>query len=110
MDSSYDFEWEDYNIVLVPISLILMTKPMIRAAKQVNGASFVHLNLKMQPGEAGFILNRTKSILEAMRHGVALPPVILKPYHHHYEVLDGRHRVAMSLANHYTHVPAIIVQ
>lgn len=106
--STYPFHWDDDNIILVPLTLILMTKPIIQAAKELTHQSFRHLNLKIQPGESGFKLGRIRHLVDAIESDVPLPPVILKPYHGHYEIIDGRHRVALSLAYGYTHIPAII--
>lgn len=102
--TSYHFIWDD-NVCLVPISLLLLTKPIIHASKQA-GANLKSLPINLQPG---FVLGRTSRVMHAMNNNIILPPIIIKKYNtSYYEILDGRHRVAMSLANHYTHIPAII--
>ncbi len=106
--TSYHFIWDD-NVCLVPISLLLLTKPIINAAKQA-GANLKSLSIKMQPNEQGFALSRTNRVIDAMNNHLILPPIMIKKYNNtsFYEIIDGRHRVAISLANNYTHIPAII--
>lgn len=101
--TSYHFNWDD-DIMLVPLSSLLYTKPIINAAKKIDK---ITIKIKMQPADQGVPLRRTDRM---MANGIPLPPIVITQYNAtpYYEILDGRHRVAMSLANHYTHIPAII--
>jgi hypothetical protein len=108
-------QWDsEKRISLVNVFSILTTKPIMNAAKQAGFNNTSGLTFKIQPGEQGFGLSRTQSVIDAMNSKIILPPVILKMFKEingtmYYEIIDGRHRIAISLAMGYTQIPAIIL-
>jgi hypothetical protein len=99
------------KIVLVDLSNILITEHIINAAKQAGAYNLDILKLQMHPGiDICFKLNRIENMIKAMKIGIDLPPITIIRYKNtqNYVILEGRHRVAISLANNYTCIPAVI--
>ena len=91
---------------LVPINMIGVTKPIINAVKSLNctisddqpfdysGPNFGKLNR----------LDHFKNFWS-----IKLEPIKLKFNGECYEIVDGRHRVALSIANDLECIPAIFI-
>lgn len=41
---------------------------------------------------------------------IKLPPIKLKKYLNNYEIIDGRHRVVLSILHNFNQIPAIIIE
>lgn len=55
-----------------------------------------------------FPLNRIPVNEKSFIKDLSIPPVKLKKIGNRYEIIDGRHRVVLSILYGYTHVPAIL--
>ena len=95
---------EDDNVIYVPIELIAISKPIINAVKINNGV----------------IKNGTKIDSQAPTFGKperldsfnfledVLPPVKLRNIGKYYVIIDGRHRVALSIIYNMKYVPVTL--
>lgn len=90
----------------VPLKSILITDPIVKAAKQINPQVNVQ-GFKKQPGSQGFALSR----INENKNVTGTPPAILvKPYGNtgYYEIIDGRHRVTNALVENKENINAQI--
>ncbi len=53
-------------------------------------------------------LNRIELMATAFENNTKLPPVKLCPHYGNYEIIDGRHRIALSIIYGFNHVPALL--
>lgn len=93
-------------MVKIDVKKILITDPIVAAAKTVN-SSFSPKGFKKQPGEQGFPLPR---IATNLKETGTPPAIIVKPYGStgYYEIQDGRHRFAIAIAKGETEIEADI--
>ena len=56
-----------------------------------------------------FSLSRINEMFKLFKNNIKLPPVKLKLYNNKYEIIDGRHRIVLSILFNYDNVPAIII-
>lgn len=94
----------------LPLTSILLTKPIVDAAKQLN-PNFKPVGFQGQPGEQGFPLPRIQQNMELLRNGTAAPPISVKQYGQtgKYVIVDGRHRFAIALSRGEQTIPAVLV-
>jgi len=94
----------------LPLTSILLTKPIVDAAKQLN-PQFKPVGFQAQPGEQGFRLARLQQNIDLLQNGTAAPPISVKQYGQtgKYTVEDGRHRFAIALARGDQTIPAVLV-
>ena len=92
------------NITYVDIDKILLSQPIINAVENL-GKKIVNPNI--DPFAPAFgKLERLNSFNNFVN--IILPPVVLKKYQNYYTIIDGRHRIALSLYNNFTQIPAIL--
>jgi hypothetical protein len=92
-------------MVKINVKNILLTKPIVDAARVVN-PSFSPKGFKQQPGEQGFPLSRLEENLK--KTGTA-PDIVVKAYEKvpgYYSVIDGRHRVAIAIGKGQSEIDA----
>lgn len=91
----------------VSLKNIVLTRPIINAIKQIN-PSAVLKGYKVSSGEQGFILHKLDENLE--KDMSTMPPVELKQRSDgYYEIQNGRHRVAISIARGLETIKAVIM-
>ena len=95
------------NIIYVPIEKIAISKPIIAAIK--NAGVSIKKGTKIDPQSPSFgQLNRMHLFNSFFED--TYPPVVLSQVgsSSFYRIIDGRHRVACSIINEMSNVPAII--
>lgn len=76
--------------------------------KEINGESWEYdaplvMDAQLLP------LNRIKSMLPAFTDSLGLPPIKVKERDDKYEIIDGRHRIVLSIIFGYTTIPALLI-
>ena len=96
---------KDSKISYIPIYEIGISTPIINAVKQISNAKFDNYVIDNSAPQFGK-LARLDSFVDFQN--CIYPPVVLKFIDHQniFSIIDGRHRIAMSIANNKTHVPA----
>ena len=94
------------NFKLIPVHKVLISKPVVTAVRSQTVYTFKGSFLK-DPSPVPFPLSRMSDV-GSVFDKTYLPPVTLTPYGTtgYYQIVDGRHRFALSLVNGMTHVPA----
>ena len=109
--TAYNYDMYHPSITLIPLNKILLTTPIIQAVKS-RGIKIPH-DFKKQPHEIYTIpLTRMNSIIMAIQDDIVLDPIVVQQYPNtsYYEIIDGRHRVAVSLLYRFPEIPAIIME
>lgn len=96
------------NISYVPITKIGISTPIINTVRELTGSEPKDYIIDSSAPQFGRLV-RLDSFTNF--NNDILPPVVLKflKYEGLYTIVDGRHRVALSLANGKTHIPAKII-
>jgi hypothetical protein len=92
------------NVIYVPLEQIGISNPIINAVKEKGKCIEKKYKLDHEAPQFGSLsrmnsFNINKDIL---------PPISLKPCYDYYAIIDGRHRVALSIINNKTYIPAIL--
>ena len=92
---------------LIPINRIIFTQALINAIKSRGGKVPKVLMSK----EFTTPLNRMDIVLNLINEGVTLPPVVVRKIGstEYYELIDGRHRVAVAVLLGKTEIPATVI-
>tara|TARA_B110000261_G_C12952015_1_gene304881 strand:- start:369 stop:689 length:321 start_codon:yes stop_codon:yes gene_type:complete len=102
------YHHEDYhNITYVPIGNIAISNPIISAIKNTGGT--IKKGTKIDSKSPSFgQLNRMAQFNNFLQD--TYPPVVLSQIgsSSFYRIIDGRHRVASSIVNNMSFVPAVI--
>ena len=95
---------------LIPIENILFDRGMVNKVNKVCNEVAKEKNIKVLRRD-GFSLSKWDTVLKDIKEYKALDPIIGKKFKKskYYEVIDGRHRVVVSLYEQFTHVPVIVV-
>ena len=112
----------DQDALVVPIKNILSTKPIrdiIYTELQVQHFSDLleirSFCSKVKKGKSNFTspLNRFQEMHDLMTSGIALPPINVAVHgfgdEEYYEIIDGRHRFAVSVVLNFKEIPIKIV-
>lgn len=92
------------NIIYLPINKIGISTPIINAVKSKGSCVKDNHIIDYSSPQFGK-LNRLDDF-DFLND--TLPPVKLQHRGDYYSILDGRHRIALSIINGKTHVPAIL--
>lgn len=105
------------SIVGVDLKNILVSNSVMNAVKYLDfkyrGQKIQqHYKFKIDPESAPFPLNRIEDNLQHIINTKVFIPVKLKRYGNtnFYTIIDGRHRVAISIAFDVQEIPAIIIE
>lgn len=92
---------------IIPVDHIIFTKALIEAIKSRGGKIPKVLVSK----EYTTPLNRMDAMINLIDEGVELPPIVVKRVGStdYYELIDGRHRVAVAILLNQTEVPVITI-
>jgi len=96
------------DVQYIPLANVLISKPIIIAVEKLGG--HVPNNILIDYYAPSFgKLERLNSFSNLNK--LVLPPVKLSKVENseYYEIIDGRHRVAISIANNFSKIPSIIV-
>ena len=96
------------DVVLIPVANILISSPIIKAVKKLGGVIPKEMLIDFQAPSFG-MLNRLKCFLNFSVD--VFPPVKLSKVEssEYYEIIDGRHRIACSIASNYSKIPCVLV-
>ena len=95
---------EDDNVIYVPTELIAISKPIINAVKSNNGV--IKKGTKIDPNAPTFGKLERLGLFNFLED--ILPPVKLKCIGKYYVIIDGRHRVALSIIHNMKYVPVTL--
>ena len=97
----------DSNVTLVPLNRVLISLPMRRAliSKGCNIPKEFLLDIS-----APNIGNLNRMEMFSDQKNIYPPIVIQKLDFGYYSIIDGRHRVTMSILKEYSFIPAIIIK
>ena len=95
----------------IPIENILFDRGMVKKVNEVCSGAAKQKGIKVLQRN-GFSLSKWDSVLKNIKDCKPLDPIIVKQFKKtkYYEVIDGRHRAVVSLYEHFTHVPVIIIK
>ena len=96
---------------LIPIENILFDQGMVKKVNEVCSAAAKEKGIKVLQRER-FPLFKWDSVLKNIKDSKPLDPIKVKQFKEtkYYEVIEGRHRVVVSLSVDFTHVPVILIQ
>jgi hypothetical protein len=100
---STDASISSYQVV--PLDMIGITKPIKLAIKTLNGTISENHPIDYNGPSFGK-LNRLECFKDFSN--LKLPPIKVKFNGLYYEIIDGRHRVALSLAYNMTSIPIVL--
>lgn len=89
----------------IPLKSILLTKPIVQAVKGLNPSADLK-GMKMDPGFPGLPLSRIDQNKDSDTS--TMPPIDVKKVGSYFSVVNGRHRVAISLSKGIPTIPANI--
>ena len=99
---------EDKAVVLIPTDKILISEPIISAIKNLGGIVPSKMKFDITSPSFGNLerLNQFKELEKDIFPPISLKKIIGTNY---YSIIDGRHRVAVSIANKFSRVPSVLL-
>ena len=93
--------------IMIPIHNIAGSKPLFVQVREWNGRT---KGFKLDPHPRLTKLHKAKYYSPLQKSSKRLPPIVVRRILNtrYFAIIDGNHRVAMSIVNDYTHVPCVI--
>ena len=105
---------------LLPINKIILDNAIVNVVKPygrslISKGALINKRFTAPLNRMETLIDKDGNIIimssyNAMKNGIPLSPIVVKPIGNYYTIIDGRHRVAASLILGYNFVPAIIVK
>lgn len=103
--SHFDYDIHKSNVYIIPIEKIGISNPIKQAVISLGGT--IPSNMELDSSAPSFGSLQRLYNYKTFKNNKIPPIVVKKTGFAYYSIIDGRHRVAMSIAAGFTEIPVI---